>query len=127
MNADKRLILVLGMHRSGTSTLTKSLQAFGVELGSNFNPATPDNPTGFWEDKDFHALNEEMLKHLHRSWDDLQLVESGAVLSNLEGFFPRALALLDDFLHEKSLAGLKDPRFSLLLPFWKKVFAEAGI
>jgi hypothetical protein len=127
MNADKRLVLVLGLHPSGTSTLTKSLQALGVELGSNFNPATPDNPAGFWEDKDFHALNEEMLKHLHRSWDDLQLLESDAVLSNLEGFFPRALTLLNDFLCEKSVAGLKDPRFSLLLPFWKKVFAKAGI
>jgi hypothetical protein len=127
MNADKRLVLVLGMHRSGTSALTKGLQALGVDLGSNFNPATPDNPTGFWEDKNFHALNEEMLKHLHRSWDDLQLVESDTVLSGLEGFFPRAKALLDDFLRDKFVAGLKDPRFSLLLPFWKKVSAEVGV
>jgi hypothetical protein len=127
MNADKRLVLVLGMHRSGTSALTKGLEALGVDLGSNFNPATPDNPTGFWEDKNFHALNEEMLKHLHRSWDDLQLVESDTVLSGLEGFFPRAKALLDDFLRDKFVAGLKDPRFSLLLPFWKKASAEAGV
>lgn len=127
MNADKRLVLVLGMHRSGTSTLTKGLQALGVDLGSDFNPATPDNPTGFWEDKNFHALNEEMLQHLHRSWDDLQLVESETVLSGLEGFCTRARTLLDDFLRDKSLAGLKDPRFSLLLPFWNKVFAEAGV
>src|ERR1700683_2318168 len=118
MNADKRLVLVLGMHRSGTSALTKGLEALGVDLGSNFNPATPDNPTGFWEDKHFHALNEEMLKHLHRSWDDMQLVESDTVLSGIEGFFPRAKALLDDFLRDKFVAGLKDPRFSLLLPFW---------
>jgi hypothetical protein len=127
MNAGKLLVLVLGMHRSGTSALTRSLQVLGVNLGSNFNPATPDNPTGFWENKNFHALNEEMLKHLHRSWDDLQLMESEAMLRGLEGFISRARAQLDDFMREKSVAGLKDPRFSLLLPFWKKVFAEAGL
>ena len=61
-----------------------------------------------------------MLKYLHRSWDDLQLVESDTVLSGLETFFSQARALLDDFLRDKSVAGFKDPRFSLLLPFWKK-------
>ena len=127
MNADKHLIVVLGMHRSGTSALARSLQAFGVDLGSNFHPITADNPKGHWEDKDFQEFNEEMLKHRNRSWDDLPWEESGAVPPDFAEFFPGALALLDGFLHEKSLAGLKDPRFSVLLPFWKKVFSEAGV
>jgi hypothetical protein len=127
IHAGKRLILVLGMHRSGTSILTKSLEALGIDLGTNFLPAAPDNPKGFWEDNDFYALNEEMLIHLGRFWDDLRALEVDSLVADLEVYFPRALALLDGFLHEKSLSGLKDPRFSILLPFWERAFAEAGI
>ena len=60
-NAIKRLIVVLGMHRSGTSAITRGLQVMGVGLGDRMMPAMPDNVKGFWEDVDLNALNMEML------------------------------------------------------------------
>ncbi len=46
----QRVIVLLGMHRSGTSPITRGLKALGVELGEDLLPSAPENPTGFWED-----------------------------------------------------------------------------
>lgn len=64
----KRLIVVVGMHRSGTSTITRSLQVMGVELDDNLMPPAADNEKGFWEDCDLNALNIEMLSVLGKDW-----------------------------------------------------------
>src|SRR5882724_9597278 len=58
----QRLIVVLGMHRSGTSAMTRALQAMGVELGSRLMPPVEgENDKGFWEDLELNALNIEVL------------------------------------------------------------------
>ena len=49
-------LLVLGMHRSGTSALTRVLNLLGVELGDRLMPAGDDNPLGFWEHADVVAV-----------------------------------------------------------------------
>jgi hypothetical protein len=128
MSSEKRLIVVLGMHRSGTSAVTKGLEAMGVDLGSEFYPARPDNPKGDWEDRRFHSLNEELLKASHQSWDDPGQLETEPVVEASQRIFlPDALALVNDRLRDAALVGIKDPRFSVLLPFWKRIFAEAGM
>ena len=128
MSAEKRLIMVLGMHRSGTSALTKGLAALGVDLGSDLMPACPHNPTGYWEDMGFYGFNEELLKALNRRWDDMGFVELDELLELSAGsLFSRAVAFVRDRLGGRALLGVKDPRFALLLPFWEKVFEVAEI
>jgi len=66
---NKKLIVVLGMHRSGTSAITRGLQVLGVSLGDRMIPPVEDNnPKGFWEDMDLNALNIEMLSALDSDW-----------------------------------------------------------
>src|SRR5437762_1230512 len=48
--ADARVIMVVGMHRAGTSALTRGLTALGVDLGEHLLLPGADNPTGYWED-----------------------------------------------------------------------------
>ncbi len=44
------IILVLGMHRSGTSAITRLLNILGADLGINLLPgAQTINEPGFWE------------------------------------------------------------------------------
>ena len=59
-----RAIVVVGMHRSGTSAVVRGLKALSVFLGRNFLDAQPENPTGYWEDKGIVELNERVLKAL---------------------------------------------------------------
>ena len=54
-------ILVLGMHRSGTSALTGALQRLGVELGDDLLPANKDNVRGFWESRAAMEIDEALL------------------------------------------------------------------
>lgn len=128
MNTEKRLIVVLGMHRSGTSLLTKGLEVLGVNLGNEFYPTTPDNPKGYWEHRGIHALNEELLAALNRAWDGLEYPAPDSVSRLCDGdFFHRAKALVLHCLSWEGIIGIKDPRAALLLPFWKKVFGETGV
>ena len=57
-------VLVLGMHRSGTSALTRLLNLHGAALGDELMPARCDNPTGFWEHSAAVAIHERLLAAL---------------------------------------------------------------
>jgi hypothetical protein len=61
-----RIVCVLGMHRSGTSVVTRVLNLLGVFLGPEdrlIRPAT-DNPRGFWEHGPIMRLNQRILARL---------------------------------------------------------------
>lgn len=121
----KQLLVVLGMHRSGTSALTRGLTVLGAELGDNLLAADEQvNAKGFWEDKDILAVNIDLLAALGLQWDTLTPVSVADCQSDVaRRFIPRALAILKDKLASINLFGLKDPRVSILLPFWQQVFA----
>ena len=51
------VVPILGMHRSGTSLCTRLANLLGMELGEPLQPAGPDNPKGFWENRLFQNLN----------------------------------------------------------------------
>ena len=123
---NKKLIVVLGMHRSGTSAITRGLKVLGVNLGDNLMPALKDNnDKGFWEDIDFNELNIEMLKAIGQEWHYLTPVDQQDVeLLNANGFADRALSLLKEKIADNAAFGLKDPRTAKLMPFWKNVFQQ---
>ena len=62
------LILVVGMHRSGTSLLGSILEALGVALPGPLIPGDDHNPAGYFERSDITALQEELLIDLQRWW-----------------------------------------------------------
>ncbi len=122
-----RIIVVLGMHRSGTSAVTRGLKALGVELGGHLLPAAPDNEKGFWEDRDFYDLNVELLYHLGFDWHTLQPIAATAFdREDIVGFRLRAVELIRKKIGSASVFALKDPRTARLLPFWKRVFTHLG-
>ena len=122
-----RIITVLGMHRSGTSVITRGLQVMGVELGDQLMPASEgNNSKGFWEDVDINALNIEMLHFLKLDWHFLtpiQLSDVDTLCKN--GYLQRATELLQKKTAGKAIFGFKDPRLAKLLPFWKEVFTRS--
>ncbi|HEY2475861.1 MAG TPA: hypothetical protein VGI19_13820, partial [Candidatus Cybelea sp.] len=56
-----RAVLVLGMHRSGTSAIARGVAALSVYLGCDFLDAQPENPTGYWEDRNLVAIDDRVL------------------------------------------------------------------
>lgn len=125
----KTIVVVLGMHRSGTSAITRSLQVLGVELGGNLIPPNLNvNAKGFWEDADVNALNIELLDALGHDWHSLTPVLPGDFnLPIVDAFKLRAVQLLREKLSAIDCFGLKDPRIARLLPFWLSVFDHLDI
>jgi len=121
-----KLVVVLGMHRSGTSTIARGLMTMGVDLGRNLmRPALGNNKKGFWEDLDINELNIEMLNFLNKDWHfmpSLSSLDFDALQNN--GYFTRASKLLEEKTSVSKVFGFKDPRTARLLPFWKSVFAQ---
>jgi len=119
----KKLVVVLGMHRSGTSAVVKALSCLGVSLGDDFMPAGSDNPKGFFEDKAVNQLNIEMLEAIEQHWFSLSLVrdEDVAKLVGM-GYLEKAINLVKQKIAEVDVFGFKDPRVSKLLKFWRLVF-----
>jgi len=124
----RRLAVVLGMHRSGTSVLTRGLKTLSFVLGDDLMPPTDDNPTGFFEDLRFYRLNKAILKRINLQWDSLTRPDP-TVLTSRPFLKARknAIALLNNQLELTPNFALKDPRFCQLLSFWKPVFYEAGV
>ena len=124
-----KLIVVLGMHRSGTSILARSLQTLGVELGDYLIPGSKDiNIKGYWEDVDINTLNNEMLAAINSSWHQLTSISHLDIdtLRN-NGYDNRATELLLKKVGNVSAWGFKDPRVAKLLPFWEEVLYTLSI
>ncbi len=80
---EHQAILVLGMHRSGTSALTRVLNLLGAELGSRLMPAVSgNNENGFWENQDAVDIHEALLSDLGRNWHDIREMPAGWAASD---------------------------------------------
>lgn len=128
-NPNHKLVVVLGMHRSGTSAITRGLQAVGVGLGDKLMPPLAGvNEKGFWEDLEIVNLNVEMLASLKSDWHFLSAITSADVETlRDQGYADRAADLLNAKLNQSPAYGFKDPRTSKLLPFWVEVFKAVGV
>ncbi len=121
------ILIISGMHRSGTSLLTRTLNQLGLYLGpeEKMMPASADNPEGFWEHMDFVKINNELLEQFGGAWDFVPAFpENWNTLPSLDPFYERARVLLSAF-EDQSFWGWKDPRNSLTLPFWQKLLPDA--
>jgi hypothetical protein len=118
-------VIVLGMHRSGTSALAGTLHHLGVELGERLMGASPDNPRGYWEHREVVAVNHNLMAALGRPWDDIRPLPPGWEKSEAALRAGRELAaiLLRDFAGN-GCWGLKDPRLCRLLPLWTALFDQ---
>ncbi|ELR65069.1 hypothetical protein C942_01640 [Photobacterium marinum] len=126
---NKRIVVVVGVPRSGTSAISRSLKALGAEFGNNLLEAHKDvNAKGFWEDKSVLDLNERILKSLRISWSDIKPVNLSDFNSDeLDSFKNEAKSLIASKMESFSLFALKEPRITKLLCFWKLVFDELDL
>ena len=113
-------ILVLGMHRSGTSMVARLLNMMGAYFAAEgiSTGANQENPKGFWERRDVRTLNDMLLHSAGADWHRVSNF-------TLEKIPPAALAqfkmeagkmILDMDAHRPWF--LKEPRFCLLAPLW---------
>lgn len=106
-----QIVIILGMHRSGTSCLTGSLQQAGLQLGEH-STWNPYNPKGNRENSQIMALHEDILRDNGGSWS-----EPPPEVRWSPEHSTRAVAILADNAHN-TVWGFKDPRTLLTLQGW---------
>ena len=123
-----KAFLVLGMHRSGTSMLTRLLNILGISLGNGkLLSAKDDNKKGFWENKNVKEIHDSIFHSLGSSWDDPSFfydkfadIDISKEISDLEK------VLEEEFLGNKEWL-LKEPRLSRFIPLWQGLLAKYNI
>lgn len=119
-------IIILGMHRSGTSLAGQLLQSLGFQFGPEDLALTPkqDNPLGYWERKDVTKLNDEAFAALGVTWERVGEWDITKLPKEFIAKFDKdAEQIIAAFPSGKPWF-IKDPRMCLTLPLWEKHLAD---
>ncbi len=118
-------LLVMGMHRSGTSALGGALLAAGLTGGSvdDLQAPGPPNPAGYAERKDIVAFNDRLLSRLGWSWDAPPSAPP-TVVEPLPDLVGEGRGIVADVATDASPWCIKDPRISVLLPWWRRILLD---
>ncbi len=117
----RHILLIAGMHRSGTSALCAALERCGASFGADLlDPMAGVNEDGFWEDAAVVQLNQQLLERLGGTWFCLppgidHVDWSSHALADLQ---ETARGILARGFSGGPLHALKDPRLCITLPFW---------
>jgi len=122
-------IIVLGMHRSGTSALAGVLNCLGVTLGPRLLAGEADvNERGFWEHAEIVEIHDALLGLLGSRWHDiLPLPEGWNEDERVEAFRRRLVQVVVRDFSRAALWAVKDPRMCRLAPLWLEILDEAGV
>ena len=111
-------LVVLGMHRSGTSAVTGALRLCGAWVGDEpeLTGANEENPRGFWERRDIRRICDRLLQTAGAEWWKVANFDPSCIppvtLNEQRQEFARVVSTLND--HRTWV--IKEPRLCLLLP-----------
>ena len=124
-----RGILVLGMHRSGTSAATRLVNAMGPALCDPGDMVRgPWNPSGHWESRSLMHLNDNLLRQMGRTWwypppagESYPPLPGDTYAAVADAVTTRPAQARRAFrrVHHGVPWVWKDPRTSVLVPFWR--------
>ena len=127
------LVVVLGMHRSGTSLLGSLVQSLGVDMGEDMYPADEHNPAGYFEDRACVDIQDRILAALgQQPWHGAKGMAPFAPLWWRRPEMAALLAELEQWLDRRiqtatAIWGVKDPRTTRFLPLWNELLTKRGI
>ncbi len=120
-------VVVLGMHRSGTSALTGVLSLLGCATPASLIPGDENNEKGYFESNAIGRLSDAILEKQGSAWDDWTPLE----LDNLPqdqylDYYSRSRQAIRDDYDDAPLFVLKEPRMCRMVPFWMNALRENG-
>jgi hypothetical protein len=124
----RQALLVLGMHRSGTSALTRVIGLSGAALPRNKMEPAKDNALGFWEPQPIVDAHDRFLREAGTGWEAIAGYPPTIFASDAAADCRRILAaLVAQEFGDAPLFILKDPRVSRLMKLWRPLLSELGI
>jgi glycosyltransferase involved in cell wall biosynthesis len=122
-------LLVLGMHRSGTSALTRTLSLMGAALPENVMGAGPGNETGHWEPQRLVSLHDRMLAEAGSSWDDWRELdlETSLTRKRLDHYKGEIRRAIEEEYGAAPLFVIKDPRICRFVGLYVDILSTMGV
>ena len=117
------ILIITGMHRSGTSLTASLLQSAGVDIGSNLMAPSQGNIKGHFEDLEVVEFHKNVLEANNLSpegWVTLKTIPEIP-----EHLLPKAQQVINYKRQITGMTGWKDPRGTLFLNFWQSQLPEA--
>jgi len=117
-----RNVLVVGMHRSGTSATTRLINLLGMSMcpDEDLIEAESGNEAGYWESSRLTDLNEELLETMGGTWWRPPMLTEDHLAA---AFAQQGGCALDRFRqsYPEEPWVWKDPRNCIMLPFWRRL------
>ena len=121
-------ILVLGMHRSGTSALTWLLGRLGAALPRDAIEASGDNARGYWESQALVKADDQLLRVVRSSWFDPRALDFSRLSADgLRSRKNRIREAIESAWGDAPLLAIKDPRQCRCVPVILDVLNEMRI
>ena len=128
MKFQRQAILVLGMHRSGTSAIAGMLAKLGASPPKTLMPPTNDNPLGYWESLEFEKFHGRLLASAGSEWHDWELIPTDWYTSpDALTFAAELQTIINHEFGDASTFVVKDPRICRFVPFWQEQLKKLKI
>jgi hypothetical protein len=122
---EKIAILILGMHRSGTSAIARTLSLLGAGLPADLVDPNEGNPLGHWEPRGIVELNDRMLSDAGSDvYSAVDISPNWFDSEKAAAFVIEAASVVETSFQNQPLIVVKDPRVAVLLPIWRKAFEK---
>ena len=124
-----RFVAVLGMHRSGTSAVTRALNLVGVALPGELMHNTQHNSSGHWEALEAVRIHDALFAAQHYTWDD-PFIPADVCHAHAEATATARAdiaAFITAYVHAHSTFAIKDPRLCHGLPLWLDELQSSSI
>ncbi len=127
MDTERSGVVVLGMHRSGTSAITGLLRLCGAWVGEeeHLTAANIENPQGFWERRDVRQICDGLLHSAGADWWKVAGLNLEAIPHAILSEQRRRFAGVVSALREHRPWVVKEPRLCLLLPLLRDYLNDA--
>ena len=127
-NEKRTCLLVLGMHRSGTSAVTRILSLIGAALPKNILGANLSNETGHWEPNKLVTLHDKLLADTGSRWDDWRSFDLERMSdASRQAYVARLSEIIDDEYSDSPMFILKEPRISKFVDDFCDIVNSLGI
>lgn len=120
-------VVVLGMHRSGTSACTAALHSMGAHVGGEdeLTGRSAENPVGFFERRDIRKVCDALLAAAAADWWKVAAFKPSLIPEEAAGKQARTLGAILSRLDAKGVWAIKEPRLCLLVPVLRDVLGDA--
>jgi GT2 family glycosyltransferase/glycosyltransferase involved in cell wall biosynthesis len=127
-SSGRTCVLVLGMHRSGTSALARVLSIAGAKLPATLLGANESNETGHWESQALMSCHDRLLGRLGSDWQDWRPLEIGRLpVSECKEIKTEIADLVRLEFGDAGLFVVKDPRICRFADLYLQTLGDAGI